>query len=585
LHIAFLSVVGLSGWAAVLAVTLWPLEAMRPWKLTWELAAILALCGAARFLAFRIFRRVRIALDSPFYLASAFAFGVVPAAWMVLTVLTGDFAVRTLRTWRTRGYLPSPRRYALAQAVYAGGLPALGILLVGILYDVDGSLFPHSDWTLAWKLLAFGLTFLLGHYTVAGGSHWFEGTPSRALWREFLPRVVVAEGTLLPIGLAMVYGHVHQGVAQYLLLGGLVLLFNWIFRRGYLAREALDARVQELSTLNAVAQIISASLEHDVLLKNISSETLRLVGHRSRFMLGLLDESRKSAHYELFDEQGKRYKELDAASDEGLSGWVMAHRQPLMLTGEPGEYRKYAKSERYDDPRFPSWMGVPLITYGEVMGVMSVQSEIPGAYTEEYLRVLAAIADQAAVAIENSRLYELATIDGLTGLLVRRHFEQRLHEEWWRAVRYDGVFAVSIFDLDDFKGLNDTYGHQTGDQVLRAVARVVKKNMRGADLAGRYGGEEFALVLPRTRVAEACKMADRIRADIAAIKLDVDGQPIKISASFGVAGYPETGVTRVEDLVARADEALYVAKGQGKNQVVTAGGNSTSPGVAAQQAD
>ena len=573
LHIAFLSVIGVLGWALVFGATLWPNAALRPWTPSWDLLATSLLCGGARFLAFRIYRRVRIALDSAFYLASAFAFGVVPAAWMVLVVLTLDYMVRTARGATPAVSGRTPWRFMLSQAVYAGGLPAAGILVIGVLYDIDGCLFPHSDWTIAWRLVAFGMTFLLVHYTVAGGSHWFEGAPTREVWREFLPRVVAAESTLLPIALAMVYGHLHQGDVQFLLLAGMGLMFNWIFRRGFIAREALDFRVVELSTLNAVAQIISSSLEHDVLLKNISTETLRLVGHRSRFMLGLLDDSRKVAHYELFDEQGKRYKELDAASDEGLSGWVMAHRQPLMLTGEPGEYTKFAKSDRYDDPRFPSWMGVPLITYGEVMGVLSVQCEVAGAYSEDHLRVLSGIADQAAVAIENSRLYELATIDGLTGLLVRRHFDQRLHEEWWRSVRYDNAFSVSIFDLDDFKYTNDTYGHQAGDQVLRAVARVVRKNMRGADLAGRYGGEEFALLLPRTRVAEACKMVERIRADIEAVRVDADGRELKITASFGVAGYPETGVTRVEDLVARADQALYQAKGLGKNRVIAAPGS------------
>jgi diguanylate cyclase (GGDEF)-like protein len=570
LHIAFLSLVGLFGWVLVLGVTVWPQAGSRPWSVSWELLAIFLLCGATRFWAFRIFRQVRIALDSAFYLASAFAFGVVPAAWMVLVVLTLDYVVRTLRGSRPTGLGRLPWRIAVPQAVYAGGLPAAGIFLVGVLYDIDGSLFPHSDWTIAWRLAGFGITFLIVHYIVAGGSHWFEGAPTRELWRGFFLRVVVAESTLLPIALAMVYGHLHQGVVQFILLGGLGIMFNWIFRRGYVAREALDFRVQELSTLNTMAQIISSSLEHEVLLKNISTETLRLVGHRSRFMLGLLDESRKVAHYELFDEQGKRYRELDAQSDEGLSGWVMAHREPLLLTGEPGEYTRFAKSDRYDDPRFLSWMGVPLITYGEVMGVLSVQCEVAGAYTEDHRRVVSAIADQAAVAIENSRLYELATIDGLTGLLVRRHFDQRLHEEWWRSVRYDNAFSVSIFDLDDFKHMNDTHGHQAGDQILRAVARVVRKNMRGADLAGRYGGEEFALLLPRTRVAEGCKMAERIRADVEAIRVELNGQSLRITASFGVAGYPETGVTRVEDLVARADQALYQAKGFGKNQVVAA---------------
>ncbi len=568
IHLGFLVAVGLTGLVAVTAVTAWPPTIFRPWDVTWELWAMLCLGVAARFLAFKVFRRVRIALDSVFYIATAFAFGVVPAAWLVLIVLSADALVLLTRDRSTAGE-EAPWSIQLARIFYAGGLPALMLLGTGILLDIDG-LYPRDDLTLAWFLPLFTVTFLAGHYFFAGGSHWFEGTPSRDAWRGFFVRVVPLELSTTPFTLAMVYGYMHQGIVELLLLGASALMFNWAYRRAHIARDKLHDRVQELVTLVKLGRIISASLERRVLLENISTETLRLVGPSSRFMIGLLHPETQQVDYELFDETGKRYRHISAPADEGLSGWVIARREPLRLGDVQRQYASYAKSGKYNDPRFHSWMGVPLVTYDEVIGVISVQSEERRAYSEDHQRVLTAIADQAAIALENSRLYELATIDGLTRLLVRRHFDIRLREEWARATRYHSSFAIGILDLDNFKELNDTYGHQAGDQVLRATAATVRRNMRGADLAGRYGGEEFVFLLPRTSLDEARSVAERIRSDIEDLVVHSGSLELRIQASIGVAAFPESAVDQVEELVARADEALYQAKRSGKNRVVVA---------------
>jgi diguanylate cyclase (GGDEF)-like protein len=549
-------------------LTVRPFEALRPWSLSWELLVTLVLGVTARFLAFRVFNRVRVALDSALYVAATFAFGLVPAAWVVLLALTADAVVRTLRGSGVAARGLSPMRYVFAQGAYSGGLPALVLLWVGIAFNVDGR-HPHSDLTLLWLLPAFGGSFLFVHYLVAGGAHWFSVAVPKELWREFLYRVAFAEASLVPLSLAMVLGYNHQGTAYFLLLGCSGLLFTWIFRNARVAREKLAARVQELQTLNKVGHIISGSLQRDVLLKNISTETLRLVGHSSRFLIGLLDEEREVAQYEMFDDHG-RYRQLAAPADEGLSGYIMQTRMPLLMGDVQRQHQRVANSGEHVDSEYRSWLGVPLVTYDEVMGVMSVQSKQRDAYTEDHLRVLKSIADQAAVALENSRLYELATVDGLTRLFVRRQFDHRLLEEWRRARRYDYPFALGILDVDNFKEINDTHGHQAGDRVLRAAASVLRRNMRGPDLAGRYGGEEFAFLLPRTTVAQACQVAERIRAEIAAMRSDVSGVSVAITTSIGVAGYPESGPADVEELIAQADEALYQAKRSGKNRIATA---------------
>ncbi len=572
LHIGFLAAIGVLGWAAVVVTTLVPLEPLRGWSFTWEVAACFFMAAAARLLAVRVYQKVRIALDSAFYISAAFVFGCVPAAWMVLLVFTAEAMVRQVHG---TGLVArdAPSHQVAAYIASNGGLPALVLLSVGLAFGID-ALHPLPDLQLTWLEPTFAVFFLLIHYFLAGGSHWLAGTPS-SLWREFFLRVVLAELFLVPLALAMVLGYQHQGIGLYLLLGATCLVFNIIFRRATVASEKLRERVEELSTLDKVGRIISGSLERRTLLSNIATEALRLVRHTSRFMIGTAQPGEALVTYELFDESGKSYRQINAPRDEGLSGWVMQHREPLLLGDVRRQYALYSKTETYNDPRFQSWLGVPLCIYDEVMGVMSVQSEQRDAYTVNHLRVLTTIADQAAVALENSRLYELATVDGLTGLLVRRHFDQRLDEEWRRSQRYANEFTVGIIDLDNFKMLNDTYGHQTGDQVLRAAAAVVRRNMRGADLAGRYGGEEFAFILPRTRLSEGLTVAERIRGDMEKLELSAAGKSLKISASIGLAAYPESSVAHVAELVARADEALYSAKRQGKNRVCT---SATEPG-------
>jgi diguanylate cyclase (GGDEF)-like protein len=161
-------------------------------------------------------------------------------------------------------------------------------------------------------------------------------------------------------------------------------------------------------------------------------------------------------------------------------------------------------------------------------------------------------------------------VDGLTGLFVRRYFDARIEEEIERSKRYGSAFSVVMVDVDDFKRLNDTHGHLIGDRVLRGIANVVKSQMRGVDTAARYGGEELALILPRTEMVGAYNVGERIRAAIAEMRIttDVDAsQALRVTASFGIASYPESKARDGEDLVRRADRALYRAKKTGKNRV------------------
>ena len=174
-------------------------------------------------------------------------------------------------------------------------------------------------------------------------------------------------------------------------------------------------------------------------------------------------------------------------------------------------------------------------------------------------------------------LSDQAEKDSLTGLANRRVLDERLEEELDRSRRYGTHLALILVDIDDFKQVNDRYGHQCGDEVLRAIAPILSNSLRELDLAGRFGGEEFALVLPGTAVASARRVAEQIRRALAKVTVEgPEGEVVRVTASFGAAEFPANA--SVASLVEAADRALYTAKRDGKDRVVADGGGVVASG-------
>jgi diguanylate cyclase (GGDEF)-like protein len=184
--------------------------------------------------------------------------------------------------------------------------------------------------------------------------------------------------------------------------------------------------------------------------------------------------------------------------------------------------------------------------------------------------LLSLLASVAAVALENvthlAEVHERSTRDGLTGLPNRRVFDERLQHYLCGSDRYGQAVSLILIDIDHFKAVNDGYGHDAGDAVLVAVARAAAQGVRNIDLCARYGGEEFAILLPQTRLAPACEVAERLRRAVAGLRVTVGGRQISVTASFGVASYPES-VHSHDALFVAADRALYSAKASGRNCV------------------
>lgn len=235
-------------------------------------------------------------------------------------------------------------------------------------------------------------------------------------------------------------------------------------------------------------------------------------------------------------------------------------------------------TQNYYDKEFLRRLGlksgiiVPLILRDKILGVIFLQEcASPREFSIDETALLGSLADQLSVAIENAELHEerekQARTDGLTGVANRRHFTETLYLEFERARRYEQSLSLIVADLDYLKRINDTYGHKTGDDAIRSIARVMSQSSRAIDLCARYGGEEFCLLLPNTDLEMARQIAERLRKLIN--EAEVEG-PGSISASIGVASYP-VHAQDPETLFLQADAALYQAKQEGRNRVCVAG--------------
>ena len=175
--------------------------------------------------------------------------------------------------------------------------------------------------------------------------------------------------------------------------------------------------------------------------------------------------------------------------------------------------------------------------------------------------------DITALKRKEEELARLATTDELTGINNRRNFMELAKREYRRSLRHGTPLSIVIFDIDHFKAVNDTYGHEAGDMVLKGLTKVVSENIREIDMFGRVGGEEFGLILPRADTALAVTASERIRKAVEEATFDIDGLTVEVTVSFGVAGYPPESPRDMADILREADKALYHAKQNGRNRV------------------
>ena len=259
-------------------------------------------------------------------------------------------------------------------------------------------------------------------------------------------------------------------------------------------------------------------------------------------------------------------REVTATFDEQEAFMAFKEHMSRFLTVEDCQLLEHFPQDINDFPLFKGYKFFPLRTNKMVLGEIAYKGMLDA--DEEAFTVLV---HQFALGLRRIRLYHevenMAITDGLTQMHTRRHFGERFEEEFRRAMLRQVPLSVLMIDVDHFKKVNDQHGHLTGDMLLRAVARIISQHIREIDIAGRYGGEEFCILLPDTDKPGALVVAGRIREAIHEKGIRAYDTEIRVSVSIGVSSLPDDAV-KVEELLDKADWALYRAKRSGRNCVV-----------------
>ncbi len=340
------------------------------------------------------------------------------------------------------------------------------------------------------------------------------------------------------------------------------------------AREfvAQQRQVRELNSLHAATIALLSTLELDVLLDLALTAALRAIPAADKGLLLLEDPS--TGKLAIRAVHGYKDPALRPPAVVQMPEYVqqaVRERTPVLIEDAHAELSPGLAVQAAEMHAVQSSLVAPLLLGDQVLGVLTLDADRRHTFARADLRLLAAFAATASIAIRNAQLYaevqKQAITDHLTGLYNRRGFFQLAHRELDRARRFKHALSLILLDLDHFKQVNDTYGHTVGDQVIYTVAERCRKNIRHIDVIGRYGGEEFAIILPETETPTLYQVAERLRTCVAEMPVDTERGPVPVTISLGLT----VATPDVRDLIAlinRADEGLYAAKQMGGNALV-----------------
>ncbi len=329
----------------------------------------------------------------------------------------------------------------------------------------------------------------------------------------------------------------------------------------------LEGQLDLQHELMSISTLLLSSLDQREVFSRITTMLKDIVDYEAMDIRLLDESSRELVCIYSRDINAELNEQFRLSIDAGLAGWVVRHDEAQLVNDMAHDPRGVHIPGTGEDVPQASIV-VPLRVQGKVTGVLTMDRFEGRVFACEDLEPVMLFANLAAIAIQNARTYEemerQAISDGLTGIHNYRHFHESLHAEVSRAGRYGDHFCLLMMDLDHFKAVNDTIGHQKGDDVLRAVAGVLRSCSRESDNLARYGGEEFAMILPRTTLDEAKTIAERIRVSVS--MLDPGHPDLHVTMSIGVSSYPESAKDS-DGVLGAADAALLRAKSGGRDRV------------------
>lgn len=340
--------------------------------------------------------------------------------------------------------------------------------------------------------------------------------------------------------------------------------------------ETYKSLYKEIALISSIGKKITSDLNMTKVLKSLYDEVKKII---NLDILGILlyKEKYGTIDCSYFMENGKKINigQISINNENSYITYCIKNKESIIINDDEKEYVKYIPNRIFKQksnctlPK--SLMYCPLIVGDKVNGVLSVQCYKRNMYSLDDLNKIKILASYLAIAIENSKLFKevefFATHDYLTGCLNRKVILEKGEKAFYRLNRYGEKFSIIMGDIDNFKTINDKFGHLVGDKVLSTVANTIKNSIRTSDYVGRYGGEEFLIILPHTDVVGATSLAERIRLNIEKITIETNyNEFLNISISLGLFQFDE----RTESFelgMAAADKALYKSKRLGKNKV------------------
>ena len=334
-----------------------------------------------------------------------------------------------------------------------------------------------------------------------------------------------------------------------------------------LLKKALEKKIERFLGLSKFSEQLKEAKDVETAAKEIAQKAYDALEKAEECVLYLVNENRQKLSLIAGESSGG----IIIKEKEGsiFDQWVMKNSQGLMIEDSRNDFRFPAET-RLEYQRLRSVCASPLMTGNKILGVVRASASAQGVFNADDLRLLDIFSNLGSVTLKNLLLYtrmkEMAIHDSLTGLYLKRYFEERLSEEKKRADYNKVSFGLVLIDIDHFKRYNDEYGHSAGDIVLKNISSVIEKCIEPADFAARYGGEEFVVLLPNKNKKEAHAIAEKLRTAIESSKFVFRRMEGRVTASLGAVAYPSDGRSE-EELIRSADKYLYQAKHMGRNKV------------------
>ncbi|RKX27186.1 MAG: hypothetical protein DRP45_01665 [Candidatus Zixiibacteriota bacterium] len=429
-------------------------------------------------------------------------------------------------------------------------------LLIASTGGTDSSF--HLFLFLTVSVAAYVLTapFALGATVLLSGAYAVQTVSS--LHPDSLFEPVLHVGLMWVCFLALSYVSKYMRRSEQRLMG--------LFDKLNMRTSELEKSQAQLEMMYENTRILAGILEPDGVIR----EVMRILGHTLQYRdYAIILRTKRGIYYyrAVCENADVHYEEKMLAVSEGD---LIAR---VSLTDETIRVVDLAERDDYEPLRADARSVVlaPMTTHGKSVGLLMAESGEPAFFGARDEQMLQVVARSAGMALQNAELHrqteELSIIDELTEAYNYRYFVQKLHEERKRAVRYSLPLSVVMVDIDWFKKINDSYGHEVGNVVLKTLADVIRQCVRDVDIFARYGGEEFVVILPQTPLSEAEHIGERIREQVEQTIITVGASvKLKITVSIGVSSYPENERSE-EELLEAADQAMYQAKKSGKNLV------------------